>query len=378
MSNERHAEREAAIEGIPRGYSLALNKTLLRLNDLCAWPERIALSPWSRRIPIDRPIFVIGAFRSGTTVLEQTLTSHPQIGSFSFFTNVAYLAPVGGHYLLHFLNWLGLVDGRRQPYLHNPRLVFTPRSAFECEWVWAQAGKNLWDPACTDLTTDASFTNPGFESTLRSIIRRHLLVQRVRRFLNKNPIHLLRLGYLHRLFPDARFVYILRDPLATVLSHYRMVQRIAEVIHPHPRARQAVEQGLHLDVLTPRIKTRQYARTLELEQIHPLLGIAHQWRMMQLTALASLQANAALAHQTLRISYETLVATPADVLGQVWRFIGLDDADAAAITATAAAHLQPAPVASPTPEEAKWLPAVWEIVAPAAIQLGYTEGIAPR
>ena len=161
---------------------------------------------------------------------------------------------------------------------------------------------------------------------LRSIIQRHLLVQRARRFLNKNPIHLLRLEYLHKLFPDARFVYIVRDPLATVLSHYRMVQRIAAVIHPHPQARQAVEQGLHLDVLTPRIKTRQYAETLALEHIHPLLGIAHQWRMMNLTALASLQANPALARQTLQITYEALTRDPSAVLDQVWRFVGLDDA----------------------------------------------------
>ena len=362
---------EQAIEGIPRGYSLALNKTLLQLNELCAWPERIAVAPWSRRIPIDRPIFVIGAFRSGTTVLEQTLASHPQVGTFWFFTNLAYLAPVTGYCLLRCLSRLGLVDGRSLPYLYNPRLAFTPFSAFECEWVWAQAGKDLWDPACTDLTADAAFTNPAFEVALRSIIQRHLLVQGARRFLNKNPIHLLRLEYLHKLFPDARFVYIVRDPVATVLSHYRMVRRIAAVIHPHPQARQAVEQGLHLDVLTPRIKTQQYAVTLALEQIHPLLGIAHQWRMMHLTALASLQNSPALARQTLQITYEALTCDPRGVLSQVWRFVRLDDAASAAITTMATAHLQPPPAAIPTPAEAKWLPSVQEIVALVAAHFGY-------
>jgi hypothetical protein len=315
---------------------------------------------------------VVGAFRSGTTVLEQTLASHPQVGVFGFYTNVAYLAPVAGYYLIQCLSRLGLVDGRRMPYLHNPRLEFTPFSAFECEWVWAQAGRDLWNPACTDLTTGADFANPAFERTLRTIIQRHLLVQRANRFLNKNPIHLLRLEYLLKLFPDARFVYIVREPQATVLSHYRMVQRIAEVIHPHPAARQAVNQGLHLDVLTPRIKTRQYAETMALEQIHPLLGIAHQWRIMHLTALASLQANSALARQTLQISYEGLNRDPHTVLGAVWRFVGLNDAAAAAITTKAAAYLHPPPTAAPTPDEAKWLRVVDEIVAPAAAHFGYS------
>jgi len=363
---------EHPIEGLPRGYSLAAHPTLLRLGDLCAWPERLALAPWTRQIPIDRPIFVVGAFRSGTTALEQILSSHPQVGVFWFFTNAVYRTPATGYYFLRLMRRLGVLDTRQLPYLHNPRLGLTPFSAFECEWVWAQAGKNLWDPDCTDLTADAAFSNPVFERLLRSSIQRHLLVQGARRFLNKNPIHLLRLEYLHKLFPDARFIYILRDPLATVLSHYRMVQRIAATIHPHLQARQAIDGGLHLDVLTPRIKTQQYAETLALAQIHPLLGIAHQWRMMHITALASLQRSPALARQTVIITYEELTRTPQAVLDQLWRFVDLDDVAAASITAHAAGELQPPPATAPTPEETKWLAAVADIVAPAAEHFGYT------
>lgn len=362
---------EQVVEGLPYGYSLALNRALLQLNELCSWPERIAASPWSRRMPIDRPIFIVGAFRSGTTVLEQALARHPQVGVFAFITNVAYLTPIGGFTLVWLMSRCGIVEGRRMPYLYNPRLEFTPFSPFECEWVWAQAGKDLWDPNCTDLTTDAGYSNPQFERMVRSTIRRHLLVQGAQRFLNKNPIHLLRLEYLLKLFPDARFVYIVRNPAATVLSHYRMVQRIAAVIHPHPKAREAVERGLHLDVLTPRIKSTRYAETLAWERIHPLLGIAHQWRIMHETALASLEGNSTLARQTLRISYEALNAEPSRILSAVWRFVGLDDAAAEAITRQAVSYLTPPQPVTPTPEEARWLPVVKELVAPAAERLGY-------
>lgn len=362
---------QAEIEGFPHGYAFTLSRSLLRLSCVCAWPERIVLAPWTMRIPIDRPIFITGAYRSGTTVLEQTLAQHPHTGFFWYFTNAAYRTPAAAYALLCLLTRMGMVDGRRQPYLHNPRLEFTPFSAYESEWVWAQAGRSLWEPACHDMSMDAGFTNPTFERSLRSSIRRHLLVRRARRFVNKNPVHLLRLPYLHRLFPDARFIYILREPQATILSHYRIVQRIAQVIHPCPRARQAFEQGLHLDVLTPRIKTARYAETLALDRIHPLLGIAHQWRTMHETALAGLEANRALDRQTLRITYEALTRDPAAVLDLVWRFVGLEGPDADAITATASQHLTPPPAAVPTPEEARWLPAAAEIVAPVAVQLGY-------
>ena len=131
-----------------------------------------------------------------------------------------------------------------------------------------------------------------------------------------------------------------------------------------------------MDVLTPRIKTRHYAETLALDAIHPLLGIAHQWRTMHMTALASLDANPALARQTLRISYEELTQDPQRVLTQVWRFIELDDVAAADITSSAVDYLRPAPPAVPTADEAVWLPAVAEIVAPAAVHFGYAAPLA--
>ena len=124
--------------------------------------------------------------------------------------------------------------------------------------------------------------------------------------------------------------------------------------------------------MTPRIKTLRYAETLAWEQIHPLLGIAHQWNIMHETALASLDANAALASQTLHITYESLNAEPGRVLADVWRFVGLDDDAAASITGRAISYLQPPPPVAPTQEEAQWLPIVKEIVAPAAKRFGYT------
>ena len=356
--------RERQIAGVPRGYSLALNPLVGAANRLLGWPERWLMEPWVRGISIDRPIFVIGAFRSGTTILEQILTGHPQVGHFSFFTNAIYRIPVTGYHLMRWLGRWRVVDTAAQAYLHNPRIAMTPYSAFECEWVWGQAGKDLWDPACPDLTTTADFVNPAFERMLRSTIRRHLWLQGATRFLNKNPIHLLRLGYLHRLFPDALFVYILRDPTVTVYSHYRMTRQIAAQIHVDPRARQAVETGLHLDVLTPRIQTRHYAETVAMNQEHPLLGIAHQTRELHLTALDTLAASPALAARVLPVHYEAIMADPGAELARIWAFVELDDTKAADITRRYAVQLSMPPPIHLTPDEARWQARVRDLVAP--------------
>jgi hypothetical protein len=359
-------QQERAIIGVPRGYSLALHPLTRGANALLGWPERLACRPWSAALSIDRPIFVIGAFRSGTTLLEQILAGHPQVGHFSFFTNACHHIPVIGAAAMRWYVRRRLVDEVPQPYLHNPRIDLTPFSAFECEWVWAQAGKNLWDPRCADLTAGAEFHNPRFEAELASLIRRQLLVQRAQRFLNKNPVHLLRLGYLHRLFPDARFIYLLREPEDTVRSHYRMVRRIADVIHPDPAARRAIEEGLHLDVLTPRIKTRHYAETLALNAQHPLLGIAHQWREMHLTALETLEESPGLAQQTLLLRYEALLANPVEELQRIWRFIDLAGSAADTITRRHAGRLQPPPPTPWSKEELAWQERLCNLVAPVA------------
>jgi hypothetical protein len=359
-------QQERAIIGVPRGYSLALHPLTRGANALLGWPERLACRPWSAALSIDRPIFVIGAFRSGTTLLEQILAGHPQVGHFSFFTNACHHIPVIGAAAMRWYVRRRLVDEVPQPYLHNPRIDLTPFSAFECEWVWAQAGKNLWDPRCADLTAGAELHNPRFEAELASLIRRQLLVQRAQRFLNKNPVHLLRLGYLHRLFPDARFIYLLREPEDTVRSHYRMVRRIADVIHPDPAARRAIEEGLHLDVLTPRIKTRHYAETLALNAQHPLLGIAHQWREMHLTALETLEESPGLAQQTLLLRYEALLANPVEELQRIWRFIDLAGSAADTITRRHAGRLQPPPPTPWSKEELAWQERLCNLVAPVA------------
>jgi hypothetical protein len=348
-------QQERAIIGVPRGYSLALHPLTRGANALLGWPERLACRPWSAALSIDRPIFVIGAFRSGTTLLEQILAGHPQVGHFSFFTNACHHIPVIGAAAMRWYVRRRLVDEVPQPYLHNPRIDLTPFSAFECEWVWAQAGKNLWDPRCADLTAGAEFHNPRFEAELASLIRRQLLVQRAQRFLNKNPVHLLRLGYLHRLFPDARFIYLLREPEDTVRSHYRMVRRIADVIHPDPAARRAIEEGLHLDVLT-----------LALNAQHPLLGIAHQWREMHLTALETLEESPGLAQQTLLLRYEALLANPVEELQRIWRFIDLAGSAADTITRRHAGRLQPPPPTPWSKEELAWQERLCNLVAPVA------------
>lgn len=364
---------EKPLEGVPHGYSLASSWLIRLTNRIAEALERVLLWSWTRQIAIDRPIFVVGPYRSGTTILEQIIAAHADVAHFWYLTNVYSRSPVTGYGMAHLLRTLGVLDGASVLSVHNPRISFTMLSPYECEWVWSQSEKSLWDERCTDLTVGSEFSDPRFERYLRSMIRRHILVQRATRFVNKNPVNCLRIGYLHRLFPDARFVTIVRHPVDTVLSHHRAAARMRRVVYADARVRRTFQVDLHIDILSMCIKTRTYAQTLALDQVHPLLGIANQWKDLQTEVLDSIDREPGLGERVLPLCYEDLVSQPAHTLERVWRFVELHGEQADAITRAYADRLTPPPALELDVQERALLPRVWEIAAPVAARLGYSE-----
>lgn len=364
--------REKPLEGITHGYSLAASWSTRLTDRLLHFPERALLSPWYRRIRIDRPIFIIGPFRSGTTILEKIISEHPGVGYFRYASNIFPKAPVSGHLFLTLLWTLGVLDRDHVALVHNPRFLSSALSPYECEWIWSQSAKNLWDERCADLTAGADFSDPAFERYLFSVIRRHMMLQRGSRFLNKNPVNCVRLRYLKRLFPDARFVTIVRDPIDTIVSHYRNMLRIQQVFYGDPATERILKDQLHMDLLSMRIKTRNYAQHLALEREHPLLGIANQWKDLQQEVLDSVADTPGLAEQVFPLRYEELVSKPTLILGELWDFLGLVDEHADRVTAAYAGRLTAPPKSRLSAEESRYLPRIREIVAPVAARMGYS------
>jgi len=364
--------REKQLEGVPHGYSLASGWSARLTDAILQLPERVLLWPWYGRIPIDRPIFVVGPFRSGTTILEKIISDHPSVGYFCYLSNIFYRAPIAGYLFTNLLGSLGVLENETIRPIHNPRVPTTRESPYECEWIWSQSAKSQWDENCLDLTAGADFSDPSFERYLFSLIRRHLWMQRATRFLNKNPVNCLRLAYLRKLFGDARFVFIARNPIDTIMSHYRTSLRIEEAFYAEPETKLILQKRLRMDLLSMRIKTPScYSETLVLDRVHPLLGIANQWKDLQLAVANSLKHEPGLADQVFQIRYEALIAQPTTILEELWDFLGLDGAQADRITRAYAGSLTAPSEADLGAEERKYLPRIREIVAPAASLFGY-------
>lgn len=157
------------------------------------------------------PVFIVGCGRSGTTLLYELLASHEDFAWFSTYTN-RYLRPELA--ILSRLHWP--VAGSK----HRMGLQRAIPAPVE--------GYRIWD-ACTaddiddlDAPLSAVDVTPAIRSRVEQAITAHLRYQGGSAFLNKNTRNARRVGFLRELYPDARFVHVLRHPASVARSLNRV------------------------------------------------------------------------------------------------------------------------------------------------------------
>ena len=125
----------------------------------------------------DHPTFIVGMPRSGTTLVEQIVASHPEV--------------FGG----------GELDA-------IPRLVY--------EWQQGMAGPV---PLMIDLSM---MKQPNIDRASRAYLdeSRRNAGSSTRRWTDKMPLNCLHLGLIAKLFPRSRIIHCRRDPMDTCLSCY--------------------------------------------------------------------------------------------------------------------------------------------------------------
>ncbi|MCA1779355.1 MAG: sulfotransferase [Xanthomonadaceae bacterium] len=190
-------------------------------------------------VAIDRPIYVAGVARSGTTIITEMLARHPDVTAhrYSDFPNV---------YTPFWRNWLAerahRAPARAVERAHKDRLMVTTESPEAVEEVlWMQFFEHLHDPE-HDQTLDAATSNPEFEAFYADHIRKLLLVRGKTRYLTKGNYNTTRLEYILKLFPDARFVVPIRNPVNHVASLVKQDRLFEKTGREDPR----VVRQLHL------------------------------------------------------------------------------------------------------------------------------------
>jgi len=185
------------------------------------------------------PIFVLGHWRSGTTFLHDLLACDPAHG---YPTTYQCFFP--NHFLLTggaVRRWFNVFLPKRRPMDNVPVGVDRPQ---EDEFAFANLGMGThyvtlaWprhgpqDMDYLDLVNLSEEERSSWERDFMWFIRR-LSFKQKKRLVVKSPAHTARIRTLVKLFPDARFIHISRNPLAIYPSTVKLWKALDSV------------QGLH-------------------------------------------------------------------------------------------------------------------------------------
>ena len=290
-----------------------LNRALLRARQALHLPAL-----WSGGT-LDRPIFIIGAPRSGTSLLFAILRT-------------------------------------------SSKLAHWPGEAHE---VW----EGDYHPALRGWDSNALDASDVERDAAERIRRSFFLVTgSKKRLIDKTPRNALRVPFVERLFPDAHFVYLMRDGRDNVnsLINAWRTPRYRTYDLPEPHAIPGVDPKWWKFVLYPGWRD---------DMKGPLEVVcARQWVASNTLALGA--SGAIDESRWTAIRYESLVAEPVTEIGRLMDALDLPYEDPvrqrAAATSTTAIN-----VVTP-PERGKWrrenpdeIRAIEDLIAPTMETMGY-------
>jgi len=169
---------------------------------------------------LDRPVFVVGVPRSGTTLLCRTLLQHPAFGARSMdieshavdllhdYVDAGAVAPE------RLCRYLGTAE------LPDDVLAVVRRLRRRRMSVRRVLGPWSMRPRAWQLGGEHRVVRAYFAAATRS--------RPGSRLVEKTPGHLHRVAHLRRAFPDAQFVCIHRHPVDVLNSHWARFARQPE------------------------------------------------------------------------------------------------------------------------------------------------------
>ncbi|HVZ06955.1 sulfotransferase family protein [Rhodopila sp.] len=217
------------------GRSATRWDTVRFLTNLLHIQADMARNPAITRTPIRKPIFITGLPRSGTTFLHRLMMADPG-NRCPLVWETIFPSPASGpvsqrvsrvNRQLRAFEWLA-------PQFRSLHPI-DATSPQECSEITAHVFRSL--------RFDTTYNIPAYRAWLDADVARHVPAYRFhRRFLQylqhqeqaehrwvlKCPEHLFALEAIRAVYPDARLIFVHRDPLKVLLSQSQLTQVLRE------------------------------------------------------------------------------------------------------------------------------------------------------
>jgi hypothetical protein len=271
-----------------------------------------------RAVPLTMPIYVGGLARSGSTLLHEIVASHAQVATYRVKDYPMVYTPY---------SWRRATAGLRpkapRERAHQDRIMISSDSpeALE-EMLWMAFFPRCHDPAVSNLL-GAPHSHPAFETFYRANIRKLLLAEKATRYVAKANYHVARLPYLLRLFPDARFIIPVRDPVGHIASLIRQHRWFSEGQRSRPRALAYMQRSGHFEFGLDRrpINLGDSDRVRSILSLwkagDEVRGWARYWDMVHGYLARVLATDAQVRTAALAVRYEKMCDAPAETIQAV-------------------------------------------------------------
>jgi hypothetical protein len=227
--------------------------------------------PGYRNQHIEQPIFIVGNFRSGTTLLHRLMAKDPQFTAMK--TWEIFVAP--SIIQRKFIRWLlGINDLVGNPirklisrfenalkkysYMHKTGLNEIEEDSHVFLHIWSTYDLFAFFPF-PELVQDFIYYDEDIPDEQKEqemtyyqeVLQRHIYANNGRRYISKSPQYSPKVKTLHKKFPDAKFINLVRSPLRVIPSSVSMFsnhwQTYGEPLGDYPKPAPEVmqEQAKH-------------------------------------------------------------------------------------------------------------------------------------
>ncbi|MGI9309191.1 MAG: sulfotransferase [Gammaproteobacteria bacterium] len=280
--------------------------------------------------PINKPVYVTGLARSGSTILLEMLAGLQSTVSHCYKDFPPIYTPYAWNWLV---DKAGPKEARAAERAHRDGIMVTADSPEAMEEVlWMAFFENVHNPVTSNVL-DGATDNPKFEQFYREHIQKLLLVRGGDRYISKGNYQVTRLEYLLKIFPDARFVIPVRRPEAHIASLIKQHKLFSRGQQANQQAREHLRRVGHFEFGLDRrpINVGTEDRSSEIVALwqhgEELAGWAIYWAQIYDHLAGLLEQSPAVREASILIRYEDLCENPGEILGAMFRHCDLDIKD---------------------------------------------------
>lgn len=197
------------------------------------WEDLIFARKIKRSAPIRSPLFILGHWRSGTTLLHNVLCQDPRA---AYLTTYASVFPNNMASTWLFKNFLRMNMPDKRP---SDNVALHPDFPQEDEFAFGNMQSNayynfFYFPSQYAKYYARAVHHNGLDEreverwyrTYAKLLRKALVSGKGDQLIMKNPVNTARIAKLLRLHPDAKFLYIHRNPITVYYSTQRFFQQL--------------------------------------------------------------------------------------------------------------------------------------------------------